>query len=206
MRAGPVLAMMWTMRPTAVALSAAIPFLLLAATACSTPTPTPPPTPAPAGPFDALVGVAYDRLATADTVAASKWSSHGAVEDPAREQAVLDAAATGAARRGLDPAVVAAVFRDQIQASKVVQYGLLEDWTAEPAHAPGAAPDLASIRPVLDGVTPRLLDALAATTAARRDGTCPAQVATADDRAAAEHGLDAVHRRGLERALRSICG
>lgn len=190
------------MRPTTVALFVALPLLLLAV--CTAPAPIAPK--AQPGPFDALVTVAYERLATADTVAASKWSSRGAVEDPAREQVVLDAASAGATQRGLDPALVTAVFRDQIQASKVVQYGLLEDWTADPAHAPATAPDLATIRPVLDGVTPQLLDALAATAAARRDGTCATQVGAADEQTAAARGLDALHRRGLERALRSICG
>jgi chorismate mutase len=170
--------------------------------ACGAP-PAPPPAPAPSAAFTTLVGAVSDRLATADTVPASKWNSHGAVEDPAREQVVLDAAAAGAKARGLDPALVAKVFRDQIQASKVVQYGLLEDWTAEPAGAPAAAPDLASIRPVLDGVTPRLLDALVAT---RGDGSCAAQLDAADEQAITARRWDELHRRGLERAMRSICG
>ncbi len=193
---------MWTMRTRGAGLFGSVVIAVVTATACGAP-PAPPPAPAPSAAFTTLVGAASDRLATADTVAASKWNSHGAVEDPAREQVVLDAAAAGAKARGLDPALVAKVFRDQIQASKVVQYGLLEDWTAEPAGAPAAAPDLASIRPVLDGVTPRLLDALVAT---RGDGSCAAQLGAADEQAITARGWDALHRRGLERAMRSICG
>lgn len=165
-------------------------------------------TPVPAaqpGALDPLVTVAEERLATADTVAVSKWGTHGAVEDPAREQVVLDTASRAAAPRGLAAPEVAAVFRDQIQASKVVQYGLLEDWTAEPAHAPQAPADLAGVRTVLDQVTPRLLDALAATAAARQGPDCAAQARDAVRRVADAHALDALHRRALDRALRSAC-
>jgi chorismate mutase len=189
--------MMWTMRGMMAGLIGAL--VLIAGCGAAPPSPASAPSPA----FVALVGAVSDRLATADTVAASKWGTRGAVEDPSREQVVLDAAAAGAPARGLDPALVAAVFRDQIQASKVVQYGLLEDWTADSAAAPTAAPDLASIRPVLDGVTPRLLDALVAT---RGDGSCTAQRAAAEEQAVASRGWDALHRRGLDRALRSVCG
>jgi len=195
---------MSTMRTRGAGPFGSVVIVVLTVTACgAAPAPR---APEPSAAFTTLVGAVSDRLATADTVAASKWSSHGAVEDPAREQVVLDAAAAGAKARGLDPALVASVFRDQIQASKVVQYGLLEDWTAEPAGAPAAAPDLASIRPVLDGVTPRLLDALAATSTARTDGSCTAQRGSADEQAVTSRGWDALHRRGLERAMRSICG
>ncbi|MFC7660247.1 gamma subclass chorismate mutase AroQ [Pseudonocardia benzenivorans] len=89
---------------------------------------------------DPLLDLIVTRIETGDVVARAKWASRGPVEDPAREQVVLDAARAGATGRGLDPDVVAAVFADQIAASKVVQYGLFSDWTAEPAAAPPPAP------------------------------------------------------------------
>ncbi len=173
-------------------------------TACGS-GPTPPPPAAQPGPLDSVVSIADERLETADTVTAVKWGTHGAVEDPRREQVVLDTAARGATTRGLAPPAVAAVFRDQIQANKVVQYGLLEDWTAEPAHAPATAPDLTGVRSMLDQVTPRLLDALAATAGARHGPDCAAQVQDAAGRVADARTLDALHRQALDRALRSVC-
>lgn len=158
-----------------------------------------------AGPWDPVVGVVADRLATADTVAASKYVSKGAVEDPARERVVLDAAAAAGAARRLDPAVVTAVMSDQIAASKVVQYGLLEDWTDQPARAPVAPADLTGVRATLDGVTPRLVDAFATALPARTDPACRGAVTSAAVRVAAERSLDSLHRRGLERAVRSLC-
>ncbi|GLZ52564.1 chorismate mutase [Actinomycetospora sp. NBRC 106378] len=160
---------------------------------------------AAAGPWDPVVGVMADRLATADTVAASKYVSKAAVEDPARERVVLDAAAAAGASRRLDPAEVAAVLGDQIAASKVVQYGLLEDWTDRPTTAPTTPPDLAAVRTTLDAVTPRLVEALATAQAARTDPVCRGEVTSAAVRVAAARSLDTLHRRGLERAVRSLC-
>lgn len=169
---------------------------------CSTVTAPAPPAP---GPWDPVLAVVADRLATADTVAASKYVAKGPVEDPARERVVLDAATAGGAARGLDPAGVAAVVGDQIAASKVVQYGLLEDWTDRPTTAPGASPDLAGVRTTLDAVTTRLVDALALASPARTDPACRTSVAAAGDRVATARTLDPLHRRGLHRALRSLC-
>lgn len=163
------------------------------------------PGPEAAGAWDPVVGVVADRLATADAVAASKYVSKGAVEDPARERVVLDAATAAGTARRLDPAQVSAVMGDQIAASKVVQYGLLEDWTDQPVRAPAAPPDLAGVRATLDAVTPRLVDALATAQPARTDPTCRGAVTSAAVRVAAARHLDTLHRRGLERAVRSLC-
>ncbi|WP_433798494.1 chorismate mutase [Actinomycetospora sp. CA-084318] len=164
------------------------------------------PSPEQPGAWDPVVTVVADRLATADAVAASKYASKGAVEDPARERVVLEAASAAAAPRGLDPAEVSAVMGDQIAASKVVQYGLLEDWTDRPASAPSGSPDLTGVRTTLDAVTPRLVDALAAAQPARADPVCRGAVTSAAVRVAAARMLDSLHRRGLDRALRSLCG
>ncbi|MCD2187412.1 chorismate mutase [Actinomycetospora soli] len=164
------------------------------------------PSPEQPGAWDPVVEVVADRLATADAVAASKYASKSAVEDPARERVVLDAAAAAAASRRLDPAQVAAVMGDQIAASKVVQYGLLEDWTDRPATAPSGPPDLTGVRTTLDAVTPRLVDTLAAAQPARADPVCRGALTSAAVRVAATRMLDSLHRRGLDRALRSLCG
>jgi chorismate mutase len=161
--------------------------------------------PADAG-LSRLVDLAAQRLATADTVAEAKWASGGSISDPAREKVVLDAAAAAGPQRGLDAGDVAQVFRDQIEANKAVQYGLFSDWSADPGRVPAAVPDLTKVRPVLDGITGQLLDALAAARVARAEPGCRVQLDRATDDAERNQHLDDLHRRGLDRALRSICG
>jgi chorismate mutase len=154
---------------------------------------------------DPLLDLIVTRIETGDVVARAKWASRGPVEDPAREQVVLDAARAGATGRGLDPDVVAAVFADQIAASMVVQYGLFSDWTAEPAAAPAPGTDLATVRPVLDRITTGLLDQLAATADRRGGAACGRTVQDAARHAAVRAGFDELHRAALARAVRSLC-
>ncbi|WP_157768499.1 gamma subclass chorismate mutase AroQ, partial [Burkholderia ambifaria] len=78
--------------------------------------------------FEPLVESIAARLQTAYPVALSKYDSGKAVYDKAREAQVI-ANAQGAApacKIALEDA--AAVFNDQIEASKVAQYALLNDW------------------------------------------------------------------------------
>jgi chorismate mutase len=176
---------------------------LLLTAGCAVSPATPGVTPDPA--LARLVGLAGDRLATADTVAATKWLGGGSIYDPARETAVLDAAATGSTERGLDPRDAQAVFRDQIEANKAVQYGLFSEWSADPGRAPTAAPDLSGVRPVLDSITPGLLDGLRAAAPQRSDADCRVEVSGLVAQEAGRRGLDDLHRHALDRAVRSLC-
>ncbi len=178
--------------------------VLLVAGACGTVDAVNPPA-RPVGGLGRLVDLATQRLRTADTVAAAKWGTGGAIADPVREKVVLDAASAGAAQRGLDPRESTSVFQDQIEANKVVQYGLFSDWSAEPGRAPTAAPDLGQVRPVLDRITGELLDALAATRTTRASADCATALRRAVDDAERDQYLDALHRRSRDRAVRSVC-
>ena len=74
----------------------------------------------------------------------------GTIVDLAREHALLAAAEAESGRRGLNPAQTTAVLQDQIEPSKVVQYGLFADWTADPGRAPAilrAGHDLMGVNP-----------------------------------------------------------
>lgn len=155
--------------------------------------------------LDPLLDVVVRRLQTGDIVAAAKWPTRGPIEDPAREQVVLDTAEAGAASRGLDEDTVVAVFGDQIAASKTVQYGLFAHWTAVPEDAPTTVPDLSQIRPVLDRITEQLLDQLAATTSIRSGPACAVVVRAAAGRAARRARFDQLHRSALSRAVASLC-
>ncbi|MFC9976241.1 chorismate mutase [Spirillospora sp. NPDC127200] len=156
--------------------------------------------------FAPLLGASADRIVLADQVAAAKWGTGRPIEDLAREQALLCQVAERAARAGVDPAVAEEIFRDQIEAAKLVQRGLHRRWAAHSEQAPAHRPDLATeVRPALDRLTVRLLDAIRWMSRERAGPSCPARLAAARVRLNAERRLDALHARGLARALRSVC-
>jgi len=82
------------------------------------------------GGLTSLVDLATERILLADKVAAAKFGTTTPIEDPVREQQVLDKAAALAADAGMDPEETVDFFRAQIEMSKVVQQGLhdLPNW------------------------------------------------------------------------------
>ena len=161
-----------------------------------------PAAPAPAPPeaetMGRLTDLVVERITLGDVVAAAKFGTPAPIDDPAREQQVLDQVAAAAPGAGVDPAEATRFFRDQIEANKVVQRGLYQRWTAEPDLRPARAPDLAAeVRPRLDRLTTALLGGL-------RD-TAGVRIPAASDLAAGRTDLDALHRTALEVALRSVC-
>ncbi|MFD7246577.1 chorismate mutase [Streptomyces massasporeus] len=146
------------------------------------------------------------RLLLADRVAAAKYGTDTPIDDPAREAQILADVRSRAAGLGLDPDAVAAVFRDQIEANKLVQRGLHARWDANPGERPTERPDLAKeVRPALDRITTELLAALAETERARAVPSCGPRLAGAPGWSAYTHRLDALHLEGLGRALPSVC-
>ena len=69
------------------------------------------------GALTRLVDDAAERLQTADPVAASKYLTGGAVDDPVREQEVIDSVTAGADAKNIDSDFVHDVFRNQIDAT-----------------------------------------------------------------------------------------
>ncbi|MFI9562154.1 chorismate mutase [Streptomyces rishiriensis] len=160
------------------------------------------------GPVLALRPVAElsaERLATADLVAAAKWGTTAPIDDPAREQQVLDAVAARATELGADPDEIRTVFRDQIEANKTVQRGLFRRWTDHPDQAPVTRPDLAVVRQEINRVTGALVEALAATATDRDAPACRPELALAALLVHHEDRLDAPHTRALTRSLASVC-
>ena len=146
-----------------------------------------PPTVAGAGSLTVLTDLFAERLLVADKVAAAKYGTATPIDDPVREKAILDDVAARAVPLGLDPDAVTAVFRDQIEANKLVQRGLYARWDAHPQERPTERPDLVKeVRPVLDRITTRLLTALQETELAAGRGVV---------RAPAAGGGGAVHVR-----------
>ncbi|MFD6725081.1 chorismate mutase, partial [Streptomyces sp. NPDC060131] len=77
------------------------------------------PAPSAAYGLTPLTDLFAERLLIADKVAAAKYGTDRPIDDPAREQRILDDVAARAVGLGLDPAAVVAVFGDQIEANKV---------------------------------------------------------------------------------------
>ncbi len=153
-----------------------------------------------------LTDLFAERLLLADKVAAAKYGTDKPIDDPVREQQILDDVAVRASGLGLDPDEVKAVFRDQIEANKLVQRGLYARWAAHPEERPIERPDLVKeVRPQLDRITTELLEALKDTRRLRTSPSCAPRLGVAAVRSAYGHELDALHVEGLVRALPSVC-
>ena len=147
--------------------------------------------------LDAVVGLVVERLLVTDGVAAAKFGSGSSVDDPEREERLLDQVRAQSGAAGVDPDLAVAFMRDQITASKVVQRGLLTRWAAWPDEAPTASPDLRTVRERLDRLTTDLLRELAAVGRIE-------QLAAGD--IPAVERLDELHRTALDAAMRSVGG
>jgi chorismate mutase len=158
-------------------------------------------------PLHPVASLSAERLATADLVAAAKWGTDSPIDDPVREQQVLDTVAAQAEQAGADPDEVRRIFRDQIEANKTVQRGLFHRWTTHPDQAPATRPpDLNVVRQTINRINAGLVQALAATTAERTAPTCHPQLAVAALQVHHEQHPDALHTRALVRSLASVCG
>ncbi|MGP6425790.1 chorismate mutase [Pseudomonas pharyngis] len=156
----------------------------------------------PPKPLHQLLATLNERLNIADLVALTKWDSGKPIQDSPREAQVIDNARKLAAERKLDPEDVAQLIAAQMEANKLVQYGLLAQWQAAGAAPDTPRPDLGKqIRPRLDELQTRLLQQYADFTPYRHDPNCPAWLAKA------RTGLtrDALHDLALTRATGELC-
>jgi chorismate mutase len=111
---------------------------------------------------DRLLVLIKERLDVAPEVARTKWNTRAPIEDLPREKQIIDGVAQAAPEYGLDPQVAAAFFTAQIEASEVVQNALHAEWTARKQPPFATVADLGKdIRPVLDRLTPAMMQALA---------------------------------------------
>ncbi|MGF6667680.1 chorismate mutase [Pseudomonas monsensis] len=143
-----------------------------------------------------------ERLNIGDQVALTKWDSGKPIQDSPREAQVIANARALAVERKLDPEEVAQLLAAQMEANKLVQYGLLAQWQAAGAAPDTPRPDLGQqIRPRLDELQSRLLRQYAAFAPYRQAADCPAWVMEA------RKGLarDALHELALVRATGELC-
>ena len=155
--------------------------------------------------LEPLVNLLAQRLKTADSVSTAKYGTPSPVDDPAREKTELDSAAAMATKNGLDPDATRKIFSDQIQANKVVQYGLYSRWTALPNEIPKTKADLTKLRTQLDTITNDLIRDLAATKTTRSASGCKAHLQSTERSVSRANHFDALHVEAFNRALISVC-
>lgn len=156
----------------------------------------------PAETLKPLVQTLNERLNIGDLVALTKWDSGKPIQDSPREAQVIANARTLATERQLDPEDLAQLLAAQMEANKLVQYGLLARWQAAGAAPDTPRPDLGKqIRPRLDELQTRLLQQYADFAPYRHDTDCPQWLANA------RNGLpqDALHELALTRATGELC-
>ncbi|WP_191058766.1 gamma subclass chorismate mutase AroQ [Geminicoccus harenae] len=109
-------------------------------------------------PLALLKAAMAERLAAMPDVARHKWNSGAAVEDRAQEARVVEGAVAAGQELGLAPEVVRSVAIAQIEAAKLVQSALIEQWQAEAAAKFTDVPDLAAVlRPAIGSATEAII-------------------------------------------------
>ena len=153
-----------------------------------------------------LTDASAERALVGDLVAAAKFGTPAPIDDPAREQVVLDNVRTLSAQLGVDADVAVAVFRDEIEANKIVQRGLYALWTEHPELVPTEKPDLVkTVRPILDRITGELLEQIKETSLVQQHPSCQGRLTAAKAQIAHTRHLDTLHRTALARATASVC-
>ena len=135
-------------------------FLLLLLAGCQMQPPMPPEQDQLA--IDRMLQRVDERLEVAPLVAQSKWNSGAAIEAPEREAEILESVAEEAVAASIDEGFARDFFQQQFEASKQIQRRLHLQWTQEGLPPFADPPDLGEeVRPVLDRLTPQLIEALA---------------------------------------------
>jgi chorismate mutase len=153
----------------------------------------------------ALVDAAAQRLQTAEPVAAFKWNSHGAIEDPGRVQDELAKLSTDAAGERIDPAYVTRVFADQINATEGIEYSRFADWKLNPSSAPAGSPDLSASRSTIDGLNQTMLTQIVAHWDLLHSPACAPQLDAARTAVIRAHQLESLYQHALSLATQSYC-
>ncbi|MFQ6325539.1 gamma subclass chorismate mutase AroQ [Nocardia sp. CWNU-33] len=163
------------------------------------------------GSLHRLVELVVDRIDTADAVAAAKWATAQqlgtapSIDDPGREAQVYDDMARIGAGRDLPENWIRQVFSGQIEASKIVQRGLVARWRFDPAAAPAAPPDLSKVRPRIDRLNVDIVEQLAAQRDELTAPDCMERLAPSVFGVLTSGRADALHQAALIRAVATLC-
>jgi chorismate mutase len=159
----------------------------------------------PASPLTALVDAAAQRLQVAEPVAAVKWNTHGAIEDPGRVQQELAKLGAEATAAHVDPDYVARVFGDQIRATEAIEYSRFAGWKLNPADAPATAPDLSQSRSTIDGLNHAMLTQIVANWDLLHSPACAPDLDAARSDVVRARQLDGLYQQAVSLATQSYC-
>lgn len=158
-----------------------------------------------AGPLTELVDAAAQRLQFAAPVAAVKWRTHGAIEDPTRVEQELANIRSEAAAQHVDPSYVTRVFGDQISVTEAIEYSRFADWKLNPSDVPAASPDLSASRSAIDALNQTMLTQIVANWDELHSSTCALQLDAARSGVIWARQLDSLHQQALSSATSSYC-
>jgi chorismate mutase len=158
-----------------------------------------------ANPLYELVDAATQRLQTAEPVAASKWNTGGPIEDPPRVEQVLGAVSADATGKDVDADYVTRIFTDQIDATEAIESSRFAQWKLDPASAPGAAPDLAASRAIIDRLNGEMVEQVALQWSVLHSPECNGTLDDAKTAVANARGLDPLYQQALAFSTHSYC-
>ncbi|ORV53605.1 chorismate mutase [Mycolicibacter engbaekii] len=158
-----------------------------------------------ASPLSDLVDAAAQRLQVADDVAAVKWQTGGAIEDPSRVGQQLDKVAADATGAELDSDYVRRIFADQIAATEAAEHYRFAQWKLDPAAAPAAAPELAASRARIDGFNQAMLAQIGRRWELLHSPACAAELREATRTVSDARQLDEFYRQALSSATKDYC-
>jgi chorismate mutase len=156
-------------------------------------------------PLTALVDAAAQRLQTADPVAANKYKTGGAVDDPAREQQVIDTVTAAANAKHIDAGYVRDVFRNQIDATDSLEHSHFAQWKIDPASAPATAPELSASRDLIDKLNETMVNEIAAQWGPLHAPTCNTDLENAKNNVVRARQLDPLYQQALNYATHMYC-
>ena len=152
-----------------------------------------------------LVDAAAQRLQTADPVAAAKYTAAGVIDDPQREQEVINGVMSAAVTKKVDAEYVRVIFDNQMDATKAIEYTRFADWKLNPASAPTTAPDLSALRATIDRLDAIIVEEIAAQWDLLNTSSCSMNLDKARTAVIAARQLDDLYQRALIYATHSYC-
>jgi chorismate mutase len=152
-----------------------------------------------------LVDAAAQRLQVAESVAAAKWSTHGAIEDPGRVEQELARVGAAADAQHIDPNYVTRVFGDQINATEAIEYSRFADWKLNPSNVPAGSPDLSTSRSAIDALNQTMLTQIVANWDLLHSPACASQLDAARRGVIWARQLDSLYQHALSLATTSYC-
>jgi len=156
-------------------------------------------------PLTEFVDAAAQRLQIAEPVAAFKWNTHGAIEDPGRVQQELTKLGAEATAQHIDPSYVTRVFGDQINATEAIEYSRFAEWKLNPEGVPAGSPDLSVSRSAIDALNQTMLTQVVANWDLLHSPACAVQLDFARSGVIRARQLDSLYQQALLLASQSYC-